>query len=80
MERKGRRKIMNLVDKYLNEDRIVEASKMYKSFADRIKRAKSAKDISKVLQDIKKAVGTKDIDQKEAIKLTDIADDRLEDM
>lgn len=72
--------MMNLVDKYLKEDMIIEASKMYKSFADRIKRAKSAKDITKVLGDIKKAVNTKDIDQKEAIKLADMADDRLEEV
>lgn len=71
---------MSLVDKYLKENTIQEASKTYKSFVDRIKRAKSAKDISKVLKDVKKAVNQKDIKQKEAIKIADMADDALEEM
>lgn len=70
----------DLLDKYLNEGKVNEASKMYKSFSDRIKRAKNAKEITAVLSDIKKAVSQKEIDQKEAIKLTDMADDELEDM
>ena len=71
---------MSLVDKYLNEDEIQEASKMYKSFTDRINRAKDAKEITKVLGDIKKALKTKDLEQKEAIKLADMADDKLEEI
>jgi soluble cytochrome b562 len=71
---------MDNVDKYLNEGKIEESSKVYKSLADRIKRAKSAKDISKVLQDVKKAVSQKEMDQKEAIKIADMADDALEEL
>ena len=71
---------MDIVDKYLTEEKLNEDSTIYKSFADRIKRSKSAKDITKVLQDVKKAVGTKDINQKEAIKLADLADDKLEEI
>lgn len=71
---------MDNVDKYLNEGKVEEASKTYKSFSDRIKRAKSAKDVSKVLQDVKKAVSQGDMDQKEAIKIADMADDALEEL
>ena len=70
---------MDTVDKYLNEGKIEEASKTYKSMADRIKRAKSAKDIGAVLNDVKKAVSQKEMEQKEAIKIADMADDKLED-
>jgi soluble cytochrome b562 len=59
-------KLMDNVDKYLNEGRIEEASKVYKSLADRIKRAKDAKEITN--------------SQKEAIKIADLADDKLEDV
>ncbi len=71
---------MDNVDKYMNEGKLEEASKTYKSLADRIKRAGSAKDISKVLKDVKKAVDQKEISQKEAIKIADAADDKLEDV
>ena len=71
---------MDNVDKYLNEGRIEEASKVYKSLADRIKRAKDAKEITKVLTDLKKAVDQKEVSQKEAIKIADLADDKLEDV
>jgi hypothetical protein len=71
---------MDTVDKYLTENKVIVENKVYKSFADRIKRAKSANDISKVLGDVKKALNTKDINQKEAIKIADLADDRLEDI
>ena len=71
---------MSIVDKYLTENKIEEASKTYKSFADRIKRAKSANDITKVLKDLKKAVSQKEVNQKEAIKIADMADDALEDL
>ena len=71
---------MDNVDKYMNEGKIEEASKTYKSLADRIKRANSAKDITKVLNDVKKAVEQKEISQKEAIKIADLADDKLEDV
>ncbi len=69
----------DLVGKYLKEDTIVE-SKVYKSFVDRIKRAASAKDITKVLSDIQKAVKQDEISQREALKLADMADDALEDV
>lgn len=71
---------MDTVSKYLKEDTIQEASKVYKSLADRIKRAKSTKDITAVLSDLKKATAQKEVDQKEALKLADMADDALEDM
>ena len=70
---------MDNVDKYLKEDTIQEASKVYKSLADRVKRAKSVKDITAILSDLKKALSQKEVDQKEAIKLADLADDALED-
>lgn len=73
-------KKMDTVDKYLTENKVIVENKVYKSFTDRIKRAKSANDISRVLEDVKKALGTKDISQKEAIKIADLADDRLEDI
>ena len=69
----------DLVGKYLKEDTIVE-SKVYKSFVDRIKRAASAKDITKVLSDIQKAVKQDEISQREALKLAHMADDALEDV
>lgn len=71
---------MDNVDKYMNEGKIEEASKVYKSLVDRIKRANSAKDITKVLNDVKKAVEQKEVSQKEAIKIADLADDKLEDV
>ena len=51
---------MDTVSKYLKED-INEASKVYKSLADRIKRAKSTKDITAVLSDLKNDVGKEQI-------------------
>ena len=71
---------MDNVDKYMNEGKIEEASKVFKSLTDRIKRSNSAKDITKVLNDVKKAVEQKEISQKEAIKIADLADDKLEDI
>jgi len=71
---------MDTVSKYLKEDTITEESKTYKSLADRIKRAKSTKDVTAVLSDLKKAVAQKDVGQKEAIKLADMADDKLEEV
>lgn len=71
---------MDTVSKYLKENTITEESKTYKSLADRIKRAKSTKDVTAVLSDLKKALVQKEVDQKEAIKLADMADDKLEDV
>ena len=76
----GERNTMNdLVSKYIKEETLAE-SKVYKSFVDRIKRAASAKDITKVLSDIQKAVKQDEISQREALKLADMADDALEDV
>lgn len=66
-----------IIDKYLITEAKKE-SKTYKSFVDRIKRAKSANDISKILKDVKKA--TKELNPKEIVRLADMADRRLEDM
>ena len=72
---------MSLMDKYLKEDRSLnEDNKTYKSFVDRIHRAKSAKEITSILKDIKSALSTKELEQKEIIKLTDMADDKLEEI
>ena len=68
---------MSTLDKYM----LVEAKKpssTYKSFMDRIKKARTPKELSKVLTDVKKAVSTKDISSKEAMQLADLADKTLE--
>jgi len=69
---------MDTLNKYL-----VEASKeesdMYKSLSRRITKANSSGDVKKVLADIKKAVKTDSIDNKEMMKLVDMADTKLEE-
>jgi hypothetical protein len=71
---------MSLLDKYLNEGKIEEASKVYKSLSDRINRAKSTKEITEILSDLKKATAQEEVTKKEALKLADQADDALEDL
>lgn len=70
---------MSKLDKYLIVEK-KEESLTYKSLMDRIKKAKKKSDLNKVLQDVKKAINTKEISSKEAIKLADMADSRLEEM
>jgi hypothetical protein len=72
--------VMSLLDKYLNESKIEEASKVYKSLSDRINRAKSTKEITAILGDLKKATAQEEVTKKEALKLADQADDALEDL
>lgn len=71
---------MDLLEKYLPNYRLSEESKMYKSFTRRIKDAKKSKDVNKILSDIKKALKTGDMTEKEMLKLVDMADEKLEEL
>lgn len=68
---------MDVLNKYmpLNE---AEKSKFYKSFVNRIKKAKSTKEITNLLKDIEKAMKTKSIPEKEMLELVNMADEKLE--
>ena len=70
---------MDLIDKYLAESKEKE-SDVYKNFLRRIDTAKTSNEITKVLNDIKKAVKTDSVSPKEVQKLVDRADDILGDM
>lgn len=68
---------MNILEKYMPEYQLTEESKIFKSFKRRIQSAKTSKDINKILADVKKAVKTDSCGEKEALKLVDMADDKL---
>jgi hypothetical protein len=69
---------MDLLEKYLPEREYISENKMYKSFTRRIQNAKNSKEVRKVLSDIKKAIDTNGLKEKEALKLVDMADEKLE--